>query len=130
MGDLRHNRNQDEHYYIAVDPRVGHPDFRNEKLYSDIPYPDDGYRLLTLFRYSNMIQYFFPYKYLTDKNWNIVLKEYIPLFISAKNELEYELAPLRIIGDVNDIEFKPTISGIRAGKDEVLEKAIELIQNR
>ena len=31
------------------------------------------------------------------------------------------------IGIVPDIEIKPTIAGIRSGRDELLEKAIELI---
>ena len=31
------------------------------------------------------------------------------------------------IGIIPDIEIKPTIKGIRAGKDELVEKAIELI---
>jgi C-terminal processing protease CtpA/Prc len=33
------------------------------------------------------------------------------------------------IGIVPDIDIKPTIQGIREGRDELLEKAIELIQN-
>ena len=33
------------------------------------------------------------------------------------------------VGIVPDIEVKPTISGIRNGKDELLEKAIELIHS-
>ena len=33
------------------------------------------------------------------------------------------------VGIVPDIEVKPTIEGIRMGKDELLEKAIELISN-
>jgi len=49
-----------------------------------------------------MIHYFFPYKYQTDKNWDDVLKEYVPIFISTKNELEYTLAVLQIIGEIND----------------------------
>ena len=32
------------------------------------------------------------------------------------------------LGIVPDIEVKPTVEGIRQGKDEVLEKAIELIE--
>ena len=35
--------------------------------------------------------------------------------------------PLQRIGLVPDIEVKPTIAGIRAGKDEVLEKALEFL---
>ncbi|HSI70062.1 MAG TPA: S41 family peptidase, partial [Gillisia sp.] len=50
----------------------------------------------------NMINYFFPYKHLIDKDWNLVLSEYIPVFLNAENELEYELAVLKIIGDIQD----------------------------
>src|SRR5690606_26512028 len=53
-------------------------------------------------RYWNMIHYFFPYKHLTDKDWNRVLKEYIPIFVNAKNKLDYELACIRLIGEIND----------------------------
>jgi len=96
------NRHQGEHYYIKMAPGVGNPDFSNEKPYANMTYPDAGFRLLSLYRYWNMIHYFFPNTYLTDKKWEGVLAEYIPIFISAKNELEYELAALKIIGDIND----------------------------
>jgi C-terminal processing protease CtpA/Prc len=96
------NRHQGEHYYIKMFPNVGNPDFTNEKPYINMPYPDAGFRLLALYKYWNMIQYFFPSTYMTDKNWDNVLKEYIPKFISANNELEYELAAIQIIGEIND----------------------------
>lgn len=57
-------------------------------------YPDDGFRLLSLYRYWNMVNYFFPNKYITDKKWNDVLKEHLPKFINTKNELDYEVAAL------------------------------------
>ena len=100
--EIYSNRHQGEHFYIKMAPGVGNPDFSNEKPYTGMTYPDAGFRLLTLYRYWNMIQYFFPNTYLTDKNWENVLKEYIPEFVAAKNELEYELAALKIIGDIND----------------------------
>jgi C-terminal processing protease CtpA/Prc len=64
--------------------------------------PDAGFRLLALFRYWNIINYFFPYKHLTDKNWDSVLKEYIPSFIKATDRLEYELTFVRLLVDVCD----------------------------
>jgi len=100
--DLYTNRHQGEHFYIGMYPKVGNPEFKNENSYSTMTYPDEGFRLLSLYRFWNMIQYFFPSRHLTDKDWNDVLKEYIPIFISAKNELEYELAALRIIGEIQD----------------------------
>lgn len=96
------NRNQGDNYYIQMFPHVKNPDFSSENSYSNMQYPDAGFRLLSLYRYWNMIQYYFPEKYLADKNWNDILREYIPIFISAKDELEYELAALRIICDIND----------------------------
>lgn len=96
------NRHQGEQYYIAMAPNVGNPEFINENPYADMPYPDEGFRLLTLYKYWNMIHYFFPSKYLMNKNWTVVLKEYLPNFINAKNELEYELAVIQLIGDVQD----------------------------
>ncbi len=96
------NRSQGKQYYIGITSDVGNPDFKNENAYSQMSYPDDGFRLLALYRYWNMINYFFPYKHLMDKDWNTTLGEYIPLFLNAKNELEYEMAAIQIIGDIQD----------------------------
>ena len=102
INEIYKNRNQGEHFYISMAPGVGNPVFTHEEAYSFMPYPDAGFRLLSLYRYWNMIQYFDPNRNITDKDWNKVLKEYIPLFIGAKDKLEYELAALRMIGEVND----------------------------
>tara|TARA_R110001583_G_scaffold118679_1_gene270119 strand:- start:4235 stop:6541 length:2307 start_codon:yes stop_codon:yes gene_type:complete len=96
------NRNQGENFYVEMDGNVGNPKFTNENPYTMMPFPDKGFRLLALYRYWNMIQYFFPYRHLTDKDWNRVLKEYIPLFIDGKSELEYELATVQLVGEVKD----------------------------
>ncbi|MGC3977420.1 MAG: S41 family peptidase [Paludibacteraceae bacterium] len=102
LKEIYNNRVQGNQYYIALEPSIKNPDFKNENTYSNMPYPDSGFRLLSLYRYWNMINYFFPNKDLTNKDWNKVLKEYIPKFINAKNELEYELVVLQIIGEIND----------------------------
>ena len=96
------NRNQGNHYYIRMYPYFNHPIFSDERTYEAMDDPDTGFRLLALFRYWNMIQYFFPYKYLTDKDWSTVLKEYIPYFVEAKNRLEYELTVALLIGEICD----------------------------
>ncbi|GGD88971.1 hypothetical protein GCM10011412_28610 [Maribacter cobaltidurans] len=100
--DVYKNRSQGKHYYITKAANVGNPEFKNENSYYDMPYPDDGYRLLSLYRYWNMINYFFPYRHLMDENWNTKLAEYIPVFLNAKNELEYELAALQLIAEIQD----------------------------
>ena len=91
-----------EHYYIGLQPGVGNPDFKNENAYSSMKHPDVGFRLLTLYRYWNIIQYYFPYKNLIKEDWKNVLEEFIPKVINTTNETEYTLAVLELIGRVHD----------------------------
>jgi C-terminal processing protease CtpA/Prc len=92
----------EEHFYIALAEGVGNPIFNNEKPYHSMNFTDIGMRLLTLFRYWNMVNYYFPYKNLITENWNIVLKKNIPAFVEAEDELSYKLAVLALIADVHD----------------------------
>ncbi len=90
------------HYYIDFAPYIGNPVFQNENPYTQFDYPDAGFRLLALYRYWNMINYFFPYKHLTDENWENVILDFVPKFVNAKNEQEYKVACLELIGKIQD----------------------------
>lgn len=90
------------HYYIDFVPNNNNPIFKNESTYKNMHYGDTGIRLLALFRYWNMIEYFFPYKHLIDKDWDAVLKEYIPRIVKSDTELSYKLTILQLIGEVSD----------------------------
>lgn len=90
------------HHYIALHRSVGNPEFKNERKYSTMHYPNTGYRLLALFRYWNIIQYYFPYKDLIGEDWKDVLEEFIPKVVNAKNDVEYALNILELIGRVHD----------------------------
>jgi C-terminal processing protease CtpA/Prc len=114
---IQKNRHQGNHYYIGMMPNVGNPEFKNENSFTNMTYTDDGFKLLALYRYWNMIQYFFPYKYLMDKDWNMCLTEYIPQFINVKNELEYELSFLKIIADIKD-----THANLSGGNNKIQEE--------
>ncbi|WP_143885146.1 S41 family peptidase [Chryseobacterium binzhouense] len=99
---LKYAKRPHANYYVDFFKNVGNPDFRNEKSYQNMIYPDAGFRLLSLYRYWNIIQYYFPYKYLIEEDWKDVLKEFVPKFINAENETEYALVSLEIIGRVRD----------------------------
>lgn len=109
------NRSQGKHFYLRTAP-TGNAIFKNENAYSEMTYPDDGFRLLALYRYWSIINYLFPYKHLTDTDWNLVLGQYIPEFINADNELEYELTALKIIAEVRD-----THANLSEGGDKIQE---------
>ena len=108
------NRHQGTHYYVGQVAHVGNPEFKHEDKYANMSYPDAGFRLLALYRYWNMIYYYFPYRHLMDRDWNLILKEHIPKFLHASNELEYELAAIQLIGDIQD-----THANLWGGADKI-----------
>eukprot|EP01114_Cavostelium_apophysatum_P023836 TRINITY_DN910_c0_g1_i1.p1 TRINITY_DN910_c0_g1~~TRINITY_DN910_c0_g1_i1.p1 ORF type:complete len:947 (-),score=287.15 TRINITY_DN910_c0_g1_i1:24-2864(-) len=73
-----------------------------DREYSDMQYPNYEYRLLALFRFWNIIQYFFPYKSLADRHWDDVLVEFIPKLEGAKSALEYNIAVAELVANCCD----------------------------
>jgi C-terminal processing protease CtpA/Prc len=65
-------------------------------------YSDTGIKLLAVFRYWNMIEYFFPNRHLMDENWDSVLTEFIPRMTATKDQKEYTLTLLELIGKIQD----------------------------
>jgi len=99
---LRHNRNQGEHYYVQLTPSVSNPQFRHEAAYPSAATPDAGLRVLALFRYWNMIAYYFPYRYAIGEDWQRVLPEFLPRFVAARTPEQYRLTALALIARVHD----------------------------
>jgi carboxyl-terminal processing protease len=97
------NRSQGENYYAGYGKvkqfRVAH-----EASYytQEFQYPSPDYRLLTLFRYWNIVNYFSPYKYITTTKWDNVLTRFIPDFYEAKDTLQYHISIIKLIAALGD----------------------------
>lgn len=109
------NRFTGEHYYVDVAPNVGNPVIKNEAPYGRMKYPDTGFRLLCLYRYWNLINYFYPYKNVIGTDWNTVLQDFMPRFISAEDTLSYTLTVWNLINSVHDTHAN--IWGINTVRD-------------
>ena len=92
----------DDYYYSEVVDSKGELFFNHECEYEENNYPDAGVRLLTLFRYWNQVQYFFPYRHQIGENWNNVLREFIPVFCSAADNKAYAIACLNLTARIHD----------------------------
>jgi C-terminal processing protease CtpA/Prc len=65
-------------------------------------FPTEEYRLLGLFRFWNVISYFFPYKHLIDRPWETVLTDFIPRFLENKTPLDYEMTVAEMVARIQD----------------------------
>ncbi len=98
---IEKNRNQRKNFYVTTEP-VGNIKITNESIYKAFEFPKEEYRLLGLFKYWNIIEYFYPYKYLTDQNWDSVLKEMIPKIRNASNKSEYQNSLRELVAKLDD----------------------------
>jgi hypothetical protein len=101
LSDLKNTKRTGENLSVSLVDGVGNPEF-TEKAYPNLRFPNVKYQLLSLYRYWNIIEYYFPYKNLIEEDWDNVLKEFIPKFIIANNEQEYKLTTLEIIARIHD----------------------------
>ena len=99
---VKNSKRTGRNFYVSLFPIVGNPVFNNENPYASMKFPDEGFRVLSLFRYWNIIQYYFPYRYLIGEDWKNVLQEFIPKFIKTKNEEDYTLTVLELIARIHD----------------------------
>lgn len=96
------NRNTGSNYYVGSVKYIGNTTYNNEKAYKDSIYPSPQLRLLGLARYWNIINYFYPYKYVIGENWDDVLTEMVPKFKDAADTAAYHLAMLELTVKLND----------------------------
>jgi hypothetical protein len=87
---------------VSHAPGVGNPVFDGEDAYEAALEPDAGHRLLGLFRFWNMIRYWFPYRDLIDEDWGAVLREFVPRVMADDDPEAYALTMLELAGRTQD----------------------------
>ena len=70
---------------------IGNPRFDNEPAYAGLRFPDAGYQLLALYRFWNIVEYWFPYRDQLDGDWDRVLAEFVPRVALAADKDSYQL---------------------------------------
>ncbi len=102
------NKNQGDNKYIKIVGQTA--DFSGENHYENLGFPDSTYRLLFLARFWNIINYFAPYKYLTD-DWDTVLGKFIPRIIHSDDSLSYYKTLLELSKSLHDGHAGVILSG-------------------
>jgi C-terminal processing protease CtpA/Prc len=73
-----------------------------DNSYEAMEYPAAEYRLLGLFRFWNVIHYFYPYKELIGSSWASVLQRYIPKFEANQDAVDYQLTVRELVTEMHD----------------------------
>lgn len=97
---IEENRFQGDQFYVAQH-NAGNIFIKNEN-YAAYNFNEKNIQILTLFMYWNVIEYFFPYKYLMNQKWDVTLEKMLPFFIEAKNESDFYLAMRKLTVKLND----------------------------
>jgi C-terminal processing protease CtpA/Prc len=94
---IEQNKIQGKQYYVEEGI-----EFKNEVEYTEFDDKDKNFRLLALFRFWNYVEYFFPYKYQMDQNWDLTLMEFLPRTINPVCEADYYSSLKELSAKLND----------------------------
>lgn len=97
---IENNRFQGNQHYVGE--HLGGNIFVKNEDFSNFQSNDKNLRILALFSYWNLVEYFFPYKYLMDDKWNATLEKMLPIFIAAQNDDDFYLAMQKLTAKLND----------------------------
>ena len=100
LSEVYQNRPKNDQFYISTAPQIGNPVFENE-----LPYPkmtDAGFRLLGLYRFWNIVEYWFPYRDVSGEDWDQVLTEFVPRVTLAGTPQNQSLEMIALIGRAHD----------------------------
>lgn len=101
LNSIKENRFLGKRFFVESD-RADQVKIINEKNIKSSYWTSEKHRLLVLFRYWNIIEYFFPYKYQMDISWDKTLSDMLPKFINAKTELDFHLAIKELVIRLDD----------------------------
>jgi len=96
------NRPSQAQFYVSLQPMVGNPSFDHEPAYAALKLPDAGYQLLALYRFWNIVEYWFPYRDVIGTNWDDELTAFIPRIALAGDAETYKREMMALIARVND----------------------------
>jgi C-terminal processing protease CtpA/Prc len=110
LGSIYRNRTPAaSQFFVSLAPGIFNPYFDHELGYYALNLPDAGYQILGLFRFWNMVRYFYPNRDVIANDgedaaayWNRVLEEAVPRIALATDSPAYQRELMRFVAHVHD----------------------------
>ncbi len=96
------NRVPDQQNFICMAPGAGNPLPGDEPLYPQVKFPDSGFQILAIYRFWNVIEYWFPYRDLIDEDWDAVLRDSLRKAAASMDSVEFQREMLALVARVDD----------------------------
>ena len=91
------------HYYFRPDDGAVVPVFCNEATYPNMNYSDSGMRLLGVFRLWSAIEFFYPYRYMTDDRDKMLSDALFAMsFPEVNDKAEYLIVICKLLYGIHD----------------------------
>jgi Peptidase family S41 len=91
-----------EQFFVYPGRPGNFPTYDHEATYDSLDTPDAGFRLLALFRFWNVVEWWHPDRALIGEDWGGVLHEFVPRALAAKSHLEYARCMVALGARVHD----------------------------
>ena len=98
----RNRPTEPRQFYVSLVPNIGNPSFEHEPGYAALKLPDVGYQLLALYRFWNIVEYWFPYRDVIGGSWDEELAAFIPRIAMASDGDTYKREMMALIARVHD----------------------------
>jgi C-terminal processing protease CtpA/Prc len=119
--DIYAHRHRAEQFYVSFGQGVGNPVFEREPAYANMKPADAGFQLLALYRFWNIVEYWYPYRDVIGSDWDAVLGHFVPRLALARSKQDYVLSLFALISQVRDshaglwnaVDMRPPVGACR-----------------
>lgn len=103
LENLKQNHSIADQYYLNYQSEddVTAVSFPHEKNYTDTTQTGIEFRLLAVFKWWSIIEYWYPYKYLTG-NWKKHLEKFVSNALLATSSSEYRMLIQKMVSAIGD----------------------------
>jgi C-terminal processing protease CtpA/Prc len=96
------NRVPGQQNFICMAAGVGNPLPGDEPLYPQVKFPDSGFQILAIYRFWNVIEYWFPYRDLIDEDRDAVLRDSLRKAAAAMDSVAFQREMLALVARADD----------------------------
>jgi hypothetical protein len=96
------NRVPAQQNFICLAPGVGNPVLGDESPYPQVKFPDTGFQILAVYRFWNLVEYWFPYRALIDEDWDGVLRDSLRAAAVSTDAVALQRDMLKLVARADD----------------------------